>query len=118
MKTITNRNGKLIIDDSLLTKDVVAVLSELNKYNTHMEDQTEIECILYDAEEFFSDFDKVDVETAVAIVATSKNYAITDPDRFIDTLSDQGVDIQFDRATGGYLMCNRDSYGLTFLRNA
>jgi len=118
MKTITNRNGKLVIDDSLLTTDVMAVLSELNKYNAQMEDQTEIECILYDADEFFSDFDRVDVETAVAIVATSKNYVIEDPDKFIDALSEQGVEIQFDELTGGYLMCNRDSYGLTFLKNA
>jgi hypothetical protein len=90
--TISNKNGKVVIQASVITTEIKKILSLLKSQESHIDDQDDLIGAIYDIGDS-NDFNKEDYCLAAAIYINSMNHCISDTDDLIAELSKMGIEI-------------------------
>lgn len=90
--TFTNRNGMLVIRDTLITSEIMAVLTRLNEFNLVILTEDDVACTVAVVQEELNP-DTHTMDMAAAIFVNAKNYLVTDKNLLITDLRYHNINL-------------------------
>ena len=95
--TFTNRNGKLLVGESLITPEITSILSRLNKDIDGVLDQDDLLSLIAEVQEEMAGIaTSQSFDMSIAIFINAKNYLIKDEDELIGDLGCHDIDLYLD----------------------